>query len=43
MRRGDRLETSAIYDAQKAAHNIATPRISLTGYELLARRQLSFD
>jgi hypothetical protein len=26
-RRRDRLETIVIYDAQKAAHNIATPRI----------------
>jgi hypothetical protein len=43
VRRRDRFQTSVIYDAQKAAHNIATPRISITGYELLARGQLSFD
>jgi len=31
------------YDAQRAAQNVATPELHLTGYDLIARGLLSVD
>jgi hypothetical protein len=38
MRRRARLESLITYDAERAAQTIATPRIALADFELLACR-----
>jgi hypothetical protein len=38
-----RFDPNVTYDAQRAAQNVATPELHLTGYDLIARRLLSVD
>jgi len=42
-RRARRFNPIVTYDEQRAALNIATPELHLTGYDLIARRLLSVD
>ena len=41
--RAHRFNRNVTYDAQRAAHDIATPELHLTGYDLVARGLLSVD